>query len=79
MKRVLVLFAAAALCVAAQPAFTSDGVVAAQSLSSAGQPAPADYDGDGRADVSIKTDDGQWLIDYASNGFGAFDQTIVLQ
>ena len=44
-----------------------------------GQPVPADYDGDGRADLSIKTSDGRWRIDYASNGFGTFDQTIVLQ
>jgi hypothetical protein len=41
--------------------------------SSAGQPVPKDYDGDGRADIAIKTDDGRWLIDYASNGFGAWD------
>ena len=42
-------------------------------------PAPADYDGDGRADLAIKTNNNQWQIDYASNGFGSFDQTIVLQ
>jgi len=39
----------------------------------AGKPVPRDYDGDGRADVSIKADDGRWLIDYASNGFGSWD------
>jgi subtilisin family serine protease len=43
------------------------------------KPAPGDYDGDGRADFAVKTDGGQWLIDYASNGFGFFDQTVVLQ
>jgi subtilisin family serine protease len=43
------------------------------------KPAPGDYDGDGRADFAVKTDGGQWLIDYASNGFGAFDQAITLQ
>lgn len=42
---------------------------------SSGQPVPADYDGDGRADLSMKMDDGRWLIDYASNGFGAWDAT----
>lgn len=42
-------------------------------------PVPADYDGDGRADLSIRTSDNRWLIDFASNGFGAFDQTVVLQ
>jgi subtilisin family serine protease len=41
--------------------------------SSVGQPVPKDYDGDGRADLSIKTDDGRWVIDYASNGFGSWD------
>jgi hypothetical protein len=35
---------------------------------------PKDYDGDGRADISIKYDNGRGRIDYASNGFGAFDQ-----
>ena len=41
-------------------------------------PVPADYDGDGRADLAIRTSNDQWLIDYASNGFGAFDQTVAL-
>ncbi|OJX30963.1 MAG: hypothetical protein BGO86_00780 [Chryseobacterium sp. 36-9] len=36
-------------------------------------PAPADYDGDGTTDISIKTDDGKWLIDYSTNGFGGWD------
>ena len=40
---------------------------------SSGQPVPKDYDGDGRGDIAIKTDDGRWKIDYASNGFGAWD------
>jgi hypothetical protein len=34
---------------------------------------PADYDGDGKADLSVKTDTGIWYIDYASNGFGSWD------
>jgi len=42
---------------------------------STGQNAPKDYDGDGRADISIKYDDGRWRIDYASNGFGSWDAT----
>jgi hypothetical protein len=33
-------------------------------------PVPADYDGDGRADLSVKTDGGLWYIDYAKDGFG---------
>ena len=41
-------------------------------------PVPGDYDGDGRADLAIKTSDNLWKIDYASNGFGAFDQAVVL-
>src|SRR5262245_55509532 len=36
-------------------------------------PVPADYDGDGRTDLSVKTLDGHWLIDFAANGFGHFD------
>jgi len=39
----------------------------------------ADYDGDGRADLSAKFNNGNRGIDYASNGFSAFDQTVVLQ
>lgn len=39
----------------------------------AGKPVPKDYDGDGKDDISIKADDGRWLIDYASNGFGTWD------
>jgi len=42
------------------------------------KPAPGDYDGDGRADFAVRTDT-QWKIDYASNGFGAFDQIVTLQ
>jgi hypothetical protein len=35
---------------------------------------PADYDGDGRADIGIKADDqGRFNIDYAWNGFGTWD------
>ncbi|NVB77502.1 MAG: hypothetical protein HOV81_03825 [Kofleriaceae bacterium] len=34
------------------------------------RPAPADYDGDGRADLAVKTTSGEWFIDY-SNDFGA--------
>src|SRR4029450_7655207 len=37
-------------------------------------PVPADYDGDGRADVSVKVDDGRWLIDYAAGGFGNWNR-----
>lgn len=34
---------------------------------------PADYDGDGMTDVAVKTLGGSWRIDFASNGFGAWD------
>jgi thermitase len=39
-------------------------------------PAPADYDGDGKADLSVKTPEGRWLIDFANNGFGAWDRVL---
>lgn len=42
-------------------------------------PCPADYDGDGITDLAVK-DDGydKWLIDYSSNGFGIWDDSIIL-
>lgn len=36
-------------------------------------PVPADYDGDGWADLAVKTSAGVWNIDFASNGFGKWD------
>jgi hypothetical protein len=36
-------------------------------------PAPADYDGDGIMDISVKEDFTTWLIDYSKNGFGKWD------
>jgi len=35
--------------------------------------AGADYDGDKKTDIAIKDDTGAWRIDYAANGFGAWD------
>jgi hypothetical protein len=35
--------------------------------------APGDFDGDGKADISVANTNGQWRIDYASNGFGFWD------
>lgn len=40
-----------------------------------GTPIAKDYDGDGRADLSMKMSDGNWRIDYAANGFGLWDAT----
>jgi hypothetical protein len=41
------------------------------------QSVPTDYDGDGKADLSIYTSDGKWLIDYSKNGFDVWDVTYV--
>lgn len=38
---------------------------------------PADYDGDGKADLSVKNQNGYWFIDYASNGFGKWDEVYI--
>lgn len=45
------------------------------STAATSKPVPKDYDGDGKDDISIKFDDGRWRIDYAANGFGAWDST----
>jgi hypothetical protein len=37
------------------------------------KPAPADYDGDGKADLAGKDNDGNWYVDYAANNFGTWD------
>jgi hypothetical protein len=36
-------------------------------------PVPADYDNDGRADLSEKDSSGTWYIDYAADGFGQWN------
>ena len=40
------------------------------------EPAPADYDGDGHADLAVKDGTGLWAIDFASNGFGVWDSQL---
>ncbi|MBL3550519.1 FG-GAP repeat domain-containing protein, partial [Chryseobacterium sp. KMC2] len=40
---------------------------------------PEDYDGDGKADLGVKTDGGSWLIDYSGNGFNGWEWTGTLR
>jgi len=40
-----------------------------------GNAAPGDYDGDRFTDIALKTDYGDWKIDYAKNGFNGWDTT----
>ncbi|MFM2007837.1 MAG: hypothetical protein RLZZ09_3492 [Pseudomonadota bacterium] len=40
------------------------------------QPAPADYDADGKTDISLIDRNRKWLIDYSANGFGRWDLDI---
>lgn len=35
--------------------------------------APGDFDGDGKADISITDTNGRWRVDFSSNGFGYLD------
>ncbi|WP_199755787.1 FG-GAP repeat domain-containing protein, partial [Chroococcidiopsis cubana] len=34
---------------------------------------PADYDGDAKADLSVRGNNGAWYIDYSGNGYGRWD------
>lgn len=38
-------------------------------------PVPADYDGDGETDLSVRTNAGTWLVDLAKTGFGSWERT----
>ncbi|HKO93686.1 MAG TPA: hypothetical protein VJU61_21180 [Polyangiaceae bacterium] len=53
-----------------------DAIYAGFESSDTYAPAPADYDGDGRADLASVMEQGPWLIDYAANGFGAWDADV---
>jgi hypothetical protein len=57
-----VMFAKNTVLESATPCFSSSPV-----------PVTADYDNDGRADLAVKDNGGVWRIDYAANGFGAWD------
>jgi hypothetical protein len=50
-------------------------IVAHRARGATASAVPADYDGDGRFDISLKQDSGDWSIDYAANGFGSWDET----
>jgi hypothetical protein len=41
-----------------------------------GTPSVGDFDGDGIFDLSVKFNDGTWLIDFASNGLGDWDDFV---
>jgi hypothetical protein len=43
---------------------------------SAARPVPADYDADGKADLSVKGSDGRWYIDLAADGFGTWNRIV---
>jgi len=61
-------------CGAEAPPPEADGeLVQALAISANYGFAAADFDGDGRADLSVKGADGVWRIDHSRNGFGAWD------
>ena len=74
MKRTLSLVLTTLLfLVLALPVKAFPVKVATNYMAGADGYAPADYDGDGKADWAMKDSSGAWVIDYASNGLGSYD------
>lgn len=65
------MFTLGALAAAASPIFAAGHIP--NYMASVDGYAPADYDGDLKVDFAIKDFGGVWAIDYAANGFGAYD------
>lgn len=60
-------------CPTALPCF-GEWNEAVEKVVSDSQGVPADWDSDSLTDISIIKNDGAWLIDYAHNGFGVWDE-----